>query len=153
MKGWRCGAVAILFGASLTSVATPCAAGDKSATPPQPEPGTFEAVIANNPISAILQGPKLWTTRKEPEDWVKQTRPKEMHYMPVGVTPPDHPLKVKTQDELDAEKADLDAALANMEQALAHKPVIGSSAAGAKPAAGARPAKAKKPPPPVGGAD
>jgi hypothetical protein len=115
-----------------------CRAGDKTAggdqQPARPEPGTVEAVIANNPISAILQGPKLWTETQDPEDWVKATRPKEpSDYMPVGVTPPQHPLRVKTPAELAATKAALEAARAAMEKRLGRRPVPASAGSSPRP--------------------
>jgi hypothetical protein len=126
MAWWRKTLLGLCAAAALSS---PALAGSKkddaSDGPPPPQPGTFEAVIANNPISAILQGPRLWTTPQEPKDWVKATRPKEEpDFMPVGVTPAKHPLQVRSPAELAAAKADLDKSQSDMQTVIAQKPVL-----------------------------
>jgi len=126
MAWWRRTLLGLCAVAALVS---PALAGSKKDDvpdgPPPPQPGSFEAVIANNPISAILQGPKLWTTQPEPLDWVKATRPKEeQNFMPVGLTPTKHPIEVKSEAELAAAKADLDKSQTDMQGVVAQKPVL-----------------------------
>src|SRR5581483_414350 len=72
-------------------------------------------------------------------DWVKASRPKDPpQYMPVGVTPPSRSTKMKTQAELDAAKAELEADRARMQDIAAHKPVLGGPPLAPPPAPVAR---------------
>jgi hypothetical protein len=73
----------------------------------------------DNPLREIARKAKLLPETVEPKDFVKQSRPAQTDFLPVGVTPPGRPLKVKSPEELKAMQADLEAA------ALRHDKISG----------------------------
>jgi hypothetical protein len=64
----------------------------------------------DNPLMALARKAKLVPEPVEPKDFVKQSRPAETNFLPVGVMPPERQLKVKSSEELKAMRADLEAA-------------------------------------------
>jgi hypothetical protein len=67
--------------------------------------------ILNGPARAI----GLLPEPVQPKDFVVAGRPTEVQYMPVGIKPPDHPIKPKKPDEVKAMEKELDAARAAQE--------------------------------------
>jgi hypothetical protein len=84
---------------------------------------------ATNPLIDLARKVKLLPEPVEPKDFVKQTRPAQTDYLPVGVLPPERELKVKTPDELKAMEAELDTARAR------HDKISGRPAPKLKPPA------------------
>jgi hypothetical protein len=77
---------------------------------------------ADNPLMELARKAKLVAEPVEPKDFVKQSRPVETNFLPVGAMPPERQLKVKSPEELKAMQADLEAA------ALRHDKISGRPA-------------------------
>jgi hypothetical protein len=91
----RCGRAVLLVLALTAAAATSAQDAEKKET---------------NPLIDFARKVKLLPDPVEPKDFVKQTRPAQTDYLPVGVVPPERDLKVKTAEELKAMEAGLDKA-------------------------------------------
>jgi hypothetical protein len=75
-----------------------------------------------NPLIDLARKVKLLPEPVEPKDFVKQTRPAQTDYLPIGVLPPAGELKVKTPEELKAMEAELDTARAHHDKISGRPP-------------------------------
>jgi hypothetical protein len=84
---------------------------------------------SDNPLTDLARRAKLMPEPVEPKDFVKQSRPAQTDFLPVGVMPPDRRLKVKSPEELKAMQADLEAAGLRHEK-IAGRPAVNGARAG-----------------------
>jgi hypothetical protein len=88
------------------------------------------------------------TDPQTPQDFVVETRPAvKGDYVPVGRKPLEHPIKVKTPDELKAMQADFDAVKAAHDVLRSNFPPSAQAVAAAEAAKAAKANQPKKPRP------
>jgi len=112
-------AVALLFLLLVPALSPACAQG--AATPPVEQDG---------PLGALARQTGYRSKPVEAADFVRESRPAEMNYIPVHSRRPDAPGKLMTADELAAKERELDALKANHDgiakrprSAVAYKPL------------------------------
>jgi hypothetical protein len=81
-----------------------------------------EAPAATNPLADLARAAKLVPDPVEPKDFVKRTRPATTDFLPIGIVPKAHDLKVKTPAEVKAMEQELDNARAVQDRIAGRKP-------------------------------
>ena len=82
--------------------------------------GQTQATVSSA-VRPVATATGFATTVPEPQDFVKSSRPKDMDYLPVGVTPPARDTKILTPEQLAAAEKDLEATRGNHD-ALSGRP-------------------------------
>ena len=89
-----------------------------------------------NPLEAISQGLKLRADPVESKDFVRESRPTDLQYIPAGTPRPQPPTKVMSADQVKAKQAELEAMLVRHDRATGRKPTPARATTGAaKPVA------------------
>jgi hypothetical protein len=63
----------------------------------------------SNPVRDIAVKTGFGTERKDGPDFIRQSRPKELHYAPVGVAPPTPTYRAKSAPDVKAVQGEMDA--------------------------------------------
>ena len=89
-----------------------------------------------NPLEAISQGLKLRADPVESKDFVRESRPTDMQYIPAGTPRPQPPTKVMSADQVKSKQAELEAMLVRHDRVSGRKPTPARATTGAaKPVA------------------
>ena len=89
----------------------------------------------SSPVAAVVNGLKLTTTPREPEDFVRKTRkPNEtLDYVPIAGERRDPAKRLMTADEIRAREAELDSVRARHDAASRRRPATGPFRSAAPP--------------------
>ena len=90
--------------------------------------GSAASQEADNPLQDLARKAKLLPEPVEPKEFVKQLRPAQTDFLPIGMMPPARPLKVKSPEELKAMQADLEAAGLRHDKISGRPPTKGAQA-------------------------
>jgi hypothetical protein len=101
----------------------------------------------NNPVRDIVAGVGAGPTFAKSPDFVVQTRPAQIDYVPIGTRAPPRSEKARTAAEVQAAQAEMDAARSANEAAGAAASAQAASVTPAAPAPGAVPAAVPAPAP------